>query len=57
MTRLRLGPIAQDIYKFQFIRMDLTGTEMIHGTNEHMTLANMQRLTQFFARLMATTAG
>ena len=57
MTRLRLGPIAQDIYKFQFIRMDLTATEMIHGTNEHMTLANMQRLTQFFARLMATTAG
>ena len=53
----KLGPIAQDIYKFQFIRMDLTATEMIHGTNEHMTLANMQRLTQFFARLMATTAG
>jgi acetylornithine deacetylase/succinyl-diaminopimelate desuccinylase-like protein len=29
---------------------------MIHGTNEHMTVQNLGRLTEFFARLMATTA-
>ena len=29
---------------------------MIHGTNEHMTLDNMARMTTFYARLIATTA-
>ncbi len=27
---------------------------MIHGTNEHMTLDNLARLTEFYARLIAT---
>jgi carboxypeptidase PM20D1 len=52
----RMSPIAIDIYKFEFTRGPLTDTEMIHGTNEHMTLANLKRLTEFFARLIATTA-
>jgi len=30
--------------------------EMIHGTNEHMTLENLGRLTSFYARLVATAA-
>jgi acetylornithine deacetylase/succinyl-diaminopimelate desuccinylase-like protein len=29
---------------------------MIHGVNEHLTLQNLGRLTEFFARLIATTA-
>jgi carboxypeptidase PM20D1 len=51
----RMSPIATDIYKFEFTRGDLSDTEMIHGANEHMTLQNLNRLTEFFARLMATT--
>jgi carboxypeptidase PM20D1 len=51
----RMSPIALDIYKFEFTRGPLTDAEMIHGANEHMTLANLSRLTEFFARLIATT--
>jgi len=51
----RMSPIAMDIYKFEFTRGDLSQTEMIHGTNEHLSLQNLNRLTEFFARLMTTT--
>lgn len=51
----RMSPIATDIYKFEFTRGTLKDIEMIHGTNEHLSLANLNRLTQFFARLIATT--
>ena len=30
--------------------------EMIHGTNEHLTLANLERMTTFYSRLIATAA-
>ena len=52
----RMSPIAMDIYKFEFTRGELKDTEMIHGTNEHLSLQNLNRLTEFFARLIATTA-
>jgi acetylornithine deacetylase/succinyl-diaminopimelate desuccinylase-like protein len=29
---------------------------MIHGTNEHMTLDNLLRTAEFYARLIATAA-
>ena len=29
---------------------------MIHGTNEHMTLENLERMTDFYTRLIATAA-
>jgi acetylornithine deacetylase/succinyl-diaminopimelate desuccinylase-like protein len=29
---------------------------MIHGTNEHMTLDNLGRMTEFYTRLIATAA-
>jgi carboxypeptidase PM20D1 len=51
----RMSPIAMDIYKFEFTRGGLADTEMIHGANEHLSLQNLNRLTEFFARLMATT--
>jgi carboxypeptidase PM20D1 len=51
----RMSPIATDIYKFEFTRGKLSDTEMIHGTNEHLSLQNLNRLTEFFARLIATT--
>ncbi len=52
----RMSPLGMDIYKFEFTRGSIRDTEMIHGTNEHMTVQNLNRLTEFFARLMATTA-
>ncbi len=52
----RMGPLGMDIYKFEFTRGPLKDSEMIHGTNEHMTVQNLNRLTEFFARLLATTA-
>jgi carboxypeptidase PM20D1 len=50
-----MTPIATDIYKFEFTRGSLADLAMFHGTNEHLSLANLNRLTEFFARLIATT--
>ena len=51
-----LSEVAGDVYRFQPIVLSLNGTEMIHGTNEHMTLENLALMTDFYARLMATAA-
>jgi carboxypeptidase PM20D1 len=48
--------IAQDIYRFQPIVASLKEFEMIHGTNEHLTLDNLQRTAEFYVRLIATAA-
>ena len=52
-----LSPVSRDVYRFQPLVMPVGGTEMIHGTNEHMTLANLALMTDFYARLIATAAG
>jgi carboxypeptidase PM20D1 len=51
-----LAGIAENIYRFQPIVASLRDFEMIHGTNEHMTLDNLGRMTEFYARLIATAA-
>jgi carboxypeptidase PM20D1 len=51
-----LQPIAKDVYRFQPLVLTLAGTAQIHGTNEHMTLENLDRMVQFYARLIATAA-
>ncbi|HYO60126.1 M20 family peptidase [Archangium sp.] len=51
-----LQPVAQDVYRFQPIELTLAGTAMIHGTNEHLTLENLDHMVRFYARLIATTA-
>ena len=33
-----LTPVAKDVYRFQPVEFALTDVQMIHGTNEHMTL-------------------
>jgi len=48
--------IAQDVYRFQPIVASVAEFEMIHGTNEHLTLENLERLLDFYARLIATVA-
>lgn len=52
-----LAPVARDIYRYQPLVLSLEQLEMIHGTNEHMTLENLRRMIEFYARLIATTSG
>jgi carboxypeptidase PM20D1 len=51
-----LQPVARDVYRFQPMVVPMHGVGMIHGTNEHMTLENLARMTGFYARLIATAA-
>jgi carboxypeptidase PM20D1 len=52
-----MSGVADDVYRFQAIAMTTPETKMIHGTNEHMTLANLDSLIRYYARLIATAAG
>jgi carboxypeptidase PM20D1 len=52
-----MGGVADDVYRFQPLRVKSTETKMIHGTNEHMTLDNLARMIRFYQRLIATAAG
>ena len=52
-----LQPVASDVYRFQPMEFSIRDTGMIHGTNEHLTLKNLEQCVQFYARLVATAAG
>lgn len=52
-----LQAVATDVYRFQPMDLSLKDVEMIHGTNEHLTLKNLEQCVQFYARLIATGAG
>jgi carboxypeptidase PM20D1 len=52
-----LQPVATDVYRFQPMEFSLKDTGMIHGTNEHLTLKNLEQCVQFYTRLIATAAG
>jgi carboxypeptidase PM20D1 len=49
-----LTSVTKDIYRFQPIVASVREFEMIHGTDEHMTVENLGRLIGFYARLVAT---
>ena len=51
-----LSGVSQDVYRFQPMTFSLADTTMIHGTNEHLSLANLEQCVQFYARLIATAA-
>jgi carboxypeptidase PM20D1 len=48
--------IADNVYRYAPILATLDELKMIHGTNERMTLDNLRRTTEFYVRLVATTA-
>ena len=48
--------MAEDVFRFQPIVASIREFEMIHGTDEHLTLDNLQRLTGFYTQLIATAA-
>lgn len=52
-----MAPVSDDVYRFQAISLASGDIKMIHGTNEHMTLVNLDSLIRFYARLIATSAG
>jgi carboxypeptidase PM20D1 len=52
-----MTPISDDVYRFAAISLATGETKMIHGTNEHMTLRNLESLIAFYTRLLATSAG
>ena len=51
-----MAPIATDIYKFEFLTASMADNRMIHGTNEHMTVDQLGKLSAYFGRLVATGA-
>ena len=51
-----MSGVSTDVYRFQPMVFSLETIKMIHGTNEHMSLDNLQRAVQFYARLIATSA-
>ncbi|MEO8115326.1 MAG: M20 family peptidase [Phenylobacterium sp.] len=52
-----LQGVAEGVYRFQPMSLSLKDVGMIHGTNEHLTLKNLQQCVQFYARLIETAAG
>ena len=51
-----LAPVADDVYRFQPLVLKVDDTKMIHGTDEHITLANVERMVRFYQRLVETAA-
>lgn len=49
--------VSDDVYRFMPVSLATSDIKMIHGTNEHMTLANLESMIRFYARLIATAAG
>lgn len=49
--------ISQDVYRFMPIHFRTKDVDMIHGTNEHMTIDSFKRMIDFYARLIATSSG
>ena len=52
-----MTPVSDDVYRFAAISLATAETRMIHGTNEHITLKNLESAIAFYARLLATAAG
>jgi len=52
-----MAPISEDVYRFMPMHFSLKETAMIHGTNEHMTIDSFKRMIDFYARLIASSAG
>jgi carboxypeptidase PM20D1 len=49
--------VADDVYRFAPARFSTKDTTLIHGTNEHISFDNLQRMIDFYARLIMSSAG
>lgn len=52
-----MEPVSEDVYRFMPMHFSLKESAMIHGTNEHMKIDSFKRMIDFYARLIATSAG
>ncbi|MDP3859542.1 MAG: M20 family peptidase [Stagnimonas sp.] len=52
-----MSGIAQDVYRFMPVRMRLDELGMIHGTNERLSVDNLDRMAEFYRRLIERAAG
>lgn len=52
-----MEPVSDDVYRFMPMHFTLKESAMIHGTNEHMKIDSFRRMIDFYARLIATSAG
>lgn len=48
--------VAKDVYRFQPIIASIDDFAMIHGTDEHITVGNLERMVRFYQRLIQTAA-
>lgn len=49
--------LSQDVYRYFPVELSIAETAMIHGTNEHMSFANLNRMVNFYLQLIATATG
>lgn len=47
-------PLSPNVYRFMPVAASLQELAMIHGTDEHLTLANLERMVRFHAQLIET---
>lgn len=52
-----MAGVSADVYRFQPVRMSLDELGMIHGTNERISVENLDRMAEFYARLIRAAAG
>jgi carboxypeptidase PM20D1 len=48
--------VAKDVYRFSPIVLDEADLPLFHGTNERISIANLERMSEYFARLIVTAA-
>lgn len=51
------GAVSEDVYRFAPLRFSMKDTAMVHGTNERISIDNLDRMIRFYTRLIATSAG
>jgi len=52
-----MAPVSDDVYRFMPISLAGGDIKTLHGTNEHVSLVNLESMIKFYARLIATAAG
>ena len=48
--------IADDVYRFQPIELSIAETQMIHGTDEHLSVRALQKMIDFYYELLRNTS-
>ncbi len=48
--------IADNVYRFQPIELSTAETEMIHGTDEHLSVRALQKMVDFYHELLRNTS-